>query len=76
MKNNKVTNFDEFRHWVKVRLAEEGITMNELAKQMGVSRPRISEATLGNKYGRKYIVPIIEHLDGDLKDFKEFLKAV
>lgn len=75
MKNNKIRNLAEFRRWVKIRLVEEEISQNELAKQMGIPHARISEATHGKKTGKKYIIPIIERLGGDLKDFEEFLKA-
>ena len=51
-------------------------SQNELARQMGIPHARISEATHGKQSGNKYIVPIIEKLDGDLNDFKEFLKAI
>ena len=72
MKNNRISNLAEFRRWVKIRLVEKEISQNELARQMGIPHARISEATHGNKY----IIPIIEELDGDVDDFKEFLKAI
>ena len=50
--------------------------LNELARQMGIPHARISEATHGKQSGNKYIIPIIEELDGDVDDFKEFLKAI
>ena len=71
MKNNRISNLAEFRRWVKIRLVEKEISQNELARQMG-----ISEATHGKQSGNKYIIPIIEELDGDVDDFKEFLKAI
>ena len=71
MKNNKVRNLAEFR-----RLVEKEISQNELARQMGIPHARISEATHGKQSGNKYIIPIIEELDGDVDDFKEFLKAI
>ena len=52
------------------------ISQNELARQMGIPHARISEATHGKQSGNKYIIPIIEELDGDVDDFKEFLKAI
>ena len=69
MKNNRISNLAEFRRWVKIRLVE-------LARQMGIPHARISEATHGKQSGNKYIIPIIEELDGDVDDFKEFLKAI
>ncbi|MCD7812107.1 MAG: hypothetical protein LUG91_09730 [Ruminococcus sp.] len=76
MKNNKIRNLAEFRRWVKIRLVEEEISQNELAKQMQIPHARISEATHGKPSGTKYIIPIIEKLDGDVDDFKDFLKSV
>jgi hypothetical protein len=43
---------------------------------MDIPHARISEATHGKQSGNKYIIPIIESLDGDLKDFQDFLKAI
>ena len=71
MKNNRISNLAEFRRWVKIRLVEK-----EMARQMGIPHARISEATHGKQSGNKYIIPIIEELDGDVDDFKEFLKAI
>lgn len=76
MKNNKIGNLAEFRRWVKIRLVEKEISQRELARQMDIPHARISEATHGKQSGNKYIIPIIETLDGDLKDFQEFLKAI
>ena len=73
MKNNRISNLAEFRRWVKIRLVEKEISQNELARQMGIPHARISEATHGKQSGNKYIIPIIEELDGDVDDFKEFL---
>lgn len=76
LKNNKIRNFAEFRQWVKIRLVEKEISQRELARKMEIPPARISEATHGKQTGKKYIVPIIEELDGDLNNFKEFLKAI
>lgn len=76
LKNNKIRNLAEFRRWVKIRLVEKEISQRELARQMEIPPARISEATHGKQTGNKYIVPIIEELDGDLNNFKEFLKAI
>lgn len=75
MGNNKVRNLIEFRRWVKIRLVEEEISQNELARRMGIPHARISEATHGKKAGKKYIIPIIKQLGGNLEDFEEFLKV-
>ena len=74
MKNNRISNLAEFRRWVKIRLVEKEISQNELARQMGIPHARISEATHGKQSGNKYIIPIIEELDGDVDDFKELQK--
>ena len=76
LKNNKIRNLAEFRRWVKIRLVEKEISQSELARQMGIPHARISEAIHGKQSGNKYIAPIIEKLDGDLNDFKEFLKVI
>lgn len=57
-------------------MLEKGISQRELAEQMNTYHSRISEAINGKQSGKKYIVPIIEELDGDLNNFKEFLKAI
>ncbi len=76
MKREKVKNLAEFRRWVKIRLIEKEISQRELAKQMEIPHARISEATHGKQPGNKYIIPIIEKLDGNVDDFKEFLKSI
>ncbi len=76
MKNNKIRNLAEFRRWVKIRLAEEEISQNELARQMEIPHARISEATHGKPPGRKHIIPIIKKLGGKLEDFEVFLKII
>lgn len=76
MQNHKIKDTAEFRRWVKIRLVEKDISQRELARQMDIPHARISEAIHGKQSGNKYIVPIIEELDGDLNDFKEFLKAI
>ena len=76
MQNHKIRDVAEFRRWVKIRLVEKDISQRELARQMDIPHARISEAIHGKQSGNKYIIPIIEELDGDLNDFKEFLKAI
>lgn len=76
MSKNTIGNLQEFRRWVKIRLVEEEISQNELAKQMGIPHARISEATHGKPTGRKYVIPIIEKLGGKAEDFEEFLKDI
>lgn len=74
--NSKITTLAEFRTWVKVQLVYRDISQNELARQMKIPNARISEATHGKQSGKKYIIPIIENLEGDLMHFQEFLKAI
>ena len=76
MESGKIKNYAEFRKWVKIRLVEEEISQRELARKMGIPHARISEATHGKQQGNKYIIPVIENLDGDLKDFQEFFKTI
>ena len=76
MESRKIKNFNDFRIWMKIRMIEQGISQNELAEQMKIARPRISEATYGKRSGRKYIIPIIKQLNGNMEDFEEFLKAI
>jgi len=73
VERGKISNCAEFRRWVKIRLVEEEISQRELARKMGIPHARICEATHGKRPGNKYIIPIIENLDGDLKNFQEFL---
>lgn len=72
----RITNTEEFRRWVKMQVASREMSMAELARQMNIPQARISEAIHGKQYGNKYVLPIIEALDGNTEDFKEFLKAV
>lgn len=72
----KVQTIEEFRQWVKIKLVIKGISQNELARKMGIPQARISEATHGKPSGHKHIISIIEELDGNKEDFKEFLKAI
>lgn len=76
MDNNRITNLEEFRRWVKVELAKREMSQTELARQMGIPQARISEATHGKQSGNKFIVSIIRVLGGDVNDFEEFLKAI
>ncbi len=76
MREKKIRDFPGFRLWVQIRLLEEGMTQQQLAEQMGVVRPRITEATFGKPSGRKYVLPIIRKLGGDEKDFQELLKVI
>lgn len=72
----KIYTLEEFRRWVKIQLVKKEISQNELARRMGIPQARISEATHGKPSGDKHILSIIQELDGDVEDFKEFLKAI
>ena len=61
MKNRKVRNFAEFALWTKTRMLE---------------RARISEAITGKPSGKKFIIPLIQELGGNMDDFKDFLNTV
>jgi len=76
LESGKIKNCAEFRKWVKIRLVEEEISQRELARKMGIPHARISEAIHGKQQGNKYIIPVIETLEGDLEDFQEFFKTV
>lgn len=76
MEEKQIRNLDEFRRWVKMQLAGREISQSELARQMEIPKARISEATHGKQPGRKYVVPIIVELGGNIENFKEFLKTI
>ena len=73
---DKISTLEEFRQWVKIQLVKKNISQNELARKMKIPQARISEATHGKPSGDKYLRFIIQELDGDLNDFKEFLKII
>ena len=64
----------EFRHWVKVQLVYRDSSQRRLAKELGIPHARISEALHGKPSGDKYLIPIIQFLGGDTKDFSSILK--
>ena len=76
MKNRKVRNFAEFALWTKTRMLEKGTSQRKLAAEMGIHQARISEAITGKPSGKKFIIPLIQELGGDMDDFKDFLKAI
>lgn len=76
MNHSEIRNYDEFRRWVKIRLVEVELSQRKLAQQMGIPHARISEAIHGKQTGKKYIIPIIENLGGEIEDFHEFLEMV
>lgn len=76
MKNEKITNVAEFRRWVRIQVAGQELSQAELARQMQIPDTRVCDAVHGRSTGRKYIIPIIEKLGGNVEDFEEFLKAI
>ena len=76
MKNRKVRNFAEFALWTKTRMLERGISQRELAAGMGTHQARISEAITGKPSGKRFIIPLIQELGGNMDDFKDFLNTV
>ena len=76
MKNEKITSIAEFRRWVRSQVAGQEMAQAELARQMQIPATRISEALHGRMSGRKYIIPIIEKLGGNVEDFEELLKVI
>ena len=63
----------EFGKWVKIRLIEQDKTQRNLAEEIGISYPRISEAVHGKSAGRRHVKAIIKGLGGNIEDFNEFL---
>lgn len=58
------------------QVAGQEMSQAELARQMQIPATRISEALHGRMSGRKYIIPIIEKLGGNVEDFEELLKVI
>lgn len=76
MRKRKVRNFAEFSLWAKIKMLERGVSQRELAEGMGTYQARISEAITGKPSGKKYIIPLINELGGNIDDFDELLKAI
>lgn len=68
--DSEIRTMEEFRIWVAVGLAGRQMSQRKLAYQMHIHYPRISEAVNGKASAKKYLVPIIEALGGDPKNFK------
>ena len=60
----------------KTRMLERDISQRELAAGMGTHQARISEAITGKPSGKKFIIPLIQELGGNMDDFKDFLNTV
>lgn len=48
----------------------------ELARQMQIPATRLVRHCMEGCQGRKYIIPIIEKLGGNVEDFEELLKVI
>ena len=73
MRKRKVRNFAEFSLWAKIKMLERGVSQPE---GMGTYQARISEAITGKPSGKKYIIPLINELGGNIDDFDELLKVI
>lgn len=73
MEQIRIETLADFRRWVRVQMAYRDTNSAKLAKQMGIPYPRISEALHGKRHGKKFVVPLIEILGGDVDDFKAII---
>lgn len=71
----EITNFNDFKKWVKTQLILRDMTQKQLAGELGIAYPRITEAIEGKPTGKKHIIPIIIALDGDLNSFQKLLEC-
>lgn len=69
-----IKSYRDFEKWVKIEMIRQELTQRQLAERMGIAYPRISEALHGRKTGLAYVIPLIEELGGNVKDFREFLE--
>ena len=73
MMNYTIKTIDDFRRWARSQMALQDVTYRELAKRMGISYTRISEALHGKPTGKKHIIPLIMELGGNPNDFKKVI---
>ena len=66
----------EFRIWASSKLLQRGMTKVALAKELEIPLSRVCEAINGTGVCIKYIPMIIEHLGGNIDDFKELVHGV
>ena len=77
MKNRKVRNFAEFAFMDKNQDAGKKASAREnWPQEVGTHQARISEAITGKPSGKKFIIPLIQELGGNMDDFKDFLNTV
>lgn len=69
----EIRTMDDFRKWVLVQTILQDTSQRKLAQKMGIAHPRISEAINGKPAGRKYIIPLIHALGGDVSQFQNIL---
>lgn len=70
----EINNMNDFRIWVEVELARRQTTKQNIAKEMQIAYPRLSEAVHGQPSGVKYREPLIKALGGDTELFRNVLK--
>lgn len=68
-----IKSIKDFRYWVNVQLAIKDMQKKQLAEKLNIPPSRVSETLHGKSRGKKYIVPIIKELGGNIKDFKSIL---
>lgn len=76
MRKRKVRNFAEFSLWAKIKMLERGVSQRELAEGMGTYRPESVRQLQEKPSGKKYIIPLINELGGNIDDFDELLKVI
>lgn len=69
----EIRTMEDFRKWVLIQLILQDTNERKLAKKMGIAHPRISEAINGKPTGRKYIIPLIHVLGGDVDQFQNII---
>lgn len=70
---NEITTRDEFKKWVRIRMIDLDTNQAKIAEQLGIVAPRISDVMRGHPNGRKYLIPLITALGGDLEKFKNII---
>lgn len=69
----EIQTIKDFRKWVLIQLILQETSEKKLAEKMGTVHTRISEAINGKPTGRKYIIPLIHALGGDINNFTHIL---
>lgn len=66
----KVKTIKDLNYWVKVRLAINETSLRQIAREMNIAYPSLSEAINSHPQSKKYIKPIVEKLGGDIDEFE------